>query len=48
MATHTDHSRTHDTVIRQGERKLNRKAKDTDRYLADRAFQRLMREVNGR
>lgn len=48
MATHTDHSRTHDTVIRQGERTFHRKVKDAERYLAERAFRQLMREVNGR
>lgn len=48
MATHTDHSRTHDTIARQGERTQSRKAKDAERYLADRALAKLMREVNGR
>lgn len=48
MATHTDHTRQPSTIARQGEIKLSRKAKNTDRYLADRALAKLMREVNGR
>lgn len=48
MATRTDHSRQHDTIARQGERKLSRKAKKDEFYLANRAWAKLMREVNGR
>jgi len=48
MATHTDHTRQPSTIARQSEKKISRKVKDTDRYLADRAFAKLVREVNGR
>ena len=48
MATHTDHTRQPATIARQSEVKQSRKTKQVDRYLADRALAKLMREVNGR
>lgn len=48
MATHNDHKRQPSTIERQVSVKLSRKIKNTDQFLADKAFQRLMREVNGR
>lgn len=48
MATHTDHTRQPDTIARQGEARQSRKAKKNERYLAERALAKLMREVNGR
>jgi len=48
MATHTDHTRQPSTVARQSEIKLSRKTKKTEAFLAQKGFERLMREVNGR
>jgi len=48
MATHTDSKRTivsHDKAV---VRRISQHEKNLERYLADRAFKRLMVEVNGR
>ena len=48
MATHTDSKRTSRSHDKAVTRRVARHEKNLDRHLADRAFRRLMLEVNGR
>lgn len=48
MATHIDSKRTIVSHDRAVVRRISQHEKNLERYLADRAFKRLMVEVNGR